>query len=440
MFPKIRTSLPGPKAREIISRDKRYMSPSYTRDYPFVMDHGEGVYVVDVDGNVFLDFTAGIAVCATGHANPRVVSAIRKQAGKFIHMSGTDFYYNIQVELAERLCRVVPIKGKKRVFFTNSGAEAIEAAMKLARYHTMRHQFLAFFNAFHGRTLGALSLTGSKIIQKKGFYPLIPGVVHVPYSYCYRCPYNLQYDSCCLYCLKYIEDMLFLKTVDPDDVAAIFVEPVQGEGGYVVPPVEFMKGLRRTCNKYGILLVCDEVQSGMGRTGKMFAVQHFGIQPDIICLAKGIASGMPLGAIIASEDVMNWEYGSHASTFGGNPVSCAASLATMDLLEKQLIKNATVMGDYMKERLLPFVEKYECVGDVRGLGLMLGIEIIRDKKTKEPANALRNKIIHHCFNNGLLLLGCGLNTLRICPPLVITKEHADLAIATIEKAIAKMGG
>ncbi|MCX6999673.1 MAG: acetyl ornithine aminotransferase family protein [Candidatus Sumerlaeota bacterium] len=440
MFPKIRTSLPGPKAREIISRDKRYMSPSYTRDYPFVMDHGEGVYVVDVDGNVFLDFTAGIAVCATGHANPRVVSAIRKQAGKFIHMSGTDFYYNIQVELAERLCRVVPIKGKKRVFFTNSGAEAIEAAMKLARYHTMRHQFIAFFNAFHGRTLGALSLTGSKIIQKKGFYPLIPGVVHVPYSYCYRCPYNLQYDSCCLYCLKYIEDMLFLKTVDPDDVAAIFVEPVQGEGGYVVPPVEFMKGLRRTCNKYGILLVCDEVQSGMGRTGKMFAVQHFGVQPDIICLAKGIASGMPLGAIIASEDVMNWEYGSHASTFGGNPVSCAASLATMDLLEKQLIKNATVMGDYMKERLLPFVEKYDCVGDVRGLGLMIGIEIIRDKRTKEPANALRNKIIHHCFNNGLLLLGCGLNTLRICPPLVITKEHADLAIATIEKAIAKMGG
>jgi 4-aminobutyrate aminotransferase len=234
--------------------------------------------------------------------------------------------------------------------------------------------------------------------------------------------------------------MLFLKTVDPDDVAAIFVEPVQGEGGYVVPPVEFMKGLRRICNKYGILLVCDEVQSGMGRTGKMFAVQHFGIQPDIICLAKGIASGMPLGAIIASEDVMNWEYGSHASTFGGNPVSCAASLATMDLLEKQLIKNATVMGDYMKERFLPFVDKYDCVGDVRGLGLMIGIEIIRDKRTKEPANALRNKIIHHCFNNGLLLLGCGLNSLRICPPLVITKEHADLAIATIEKAIAEMGG
>lgn len=440
MFPKIRTSLPGPKAREIISRDKRYMSPSYTRDYPFVMDHGEGVYVVDVDGNVFLDFSAGIAVCATGHANPRVVSAIRKQAGKFIHMSGTDFYYNIQVELAERLCRVVPIKGNKRVFFTNSGAEAIEAAMKLARYHTMRHQFIAFFNAFHGRTLGALSLTGSKIIQKKGFYPLIPGVVHVPYSYCYRCPYNLQYDSCCIYCLKYIEDMLFLKTVDPDDVAAIFVEPVQGEGGYVVPPVEFMKGLRRICNKYGILLVCDEVQSGMGRSGRMFAIQHFGIQPDIICLAKGIASGMPLGAIIASESVMNWEYGSHASTFGGNPVSCAASLATMDLLEKKLIKNAAVIGDYMKERLLPFVEKYECVGDVRGLGLIIGIEIVQDKRTKEPANALRNKIIHHCFKNGLLLLGCGLNTLRICPPLIITKEHADIAISMIEKAIAKVSG
>jgi len=325
------------------------------------------------------------------------------------------------------------------VFFTNSGAEAIEAAMKLARYHTMRHQFIAFFSAFHGRTLGALSLTGSKIIQKKGFYPLIPGVVHVPYAYCYRCPYNLEYNTCNLHCLKYIEDMLFLKTVDPDDVAAIFVEPIQGEGGYIVPPVEFIKGLRRICNKYGILLVFDEVQSGMGRTGKMFAAEHFNCRPDIVCLAKGIASGMPLGAIIASAEVMNWEYGSHASTFGGNPVSCAAAIATIDLLEKKLLANVEEVGSHVKKRLDSFIGKYECVGDVRGLGLMIGVEIIKDKKTKEAAPELRNEIIHHCFKNGLLLLGCGLNTLRICPSLIITKKEADLAIDIIEKAISTIG-
>lgn len=438
MIPKIVTKLPGPKAKAIIARDKKYMSPSYTRDYPFVMDHGEGTFVTDVDGNTFLDFAAGIAVCATGHAHPKVVKYICDQAHQFLHMSGTDFYYNVQLDVAERLCRTVPMKGKKRVFFTNSGAEAIEAAMKLARYHTMRHQFIAFFNAFHGRTLGALSLTGSKIIQKKGFYPLIPGVVHVPYSYCYRCPYNLEYDSCCLYCLKYIEDMLFLKTVDPDDVAAIFVEPIQGEGGYVVPPMEFMKGLRRICDKYGILLVCDEVQSGMGRTGKMFAMQHFGVQPDIICLAKGIASGMPLGAIVATEDVMDWEYGSHASTFGGNPVSCAASLATLELLEGGLVKNAEVVGKHIFERITGFVQKYDCVGDVRGRGLMLGIEIIEGKKTKEPAQKIRNAIINECFKNGLIMLGCGPNTLRLCPPLVITKEEADLGLDIIEKSIRKV--
>ena len=431
--------LPGPKARAIIAHDKKYMSPSYTRDYPFVMDHGKGVFVTDVDGNVFLDFAAGIAVCATGHSHPKVVNAISEQAKKFLHMSGTDFYYNIQVELAEHLCKALPVKGRKRVFFTNSGAEAIEAAMKLARYHTMRHQFIAFFNAFHGRTLGALSLTGSRIIQKKGFYPLIPGVVHVPFAYCFRCPYNLEYDSCCLYCLKYIEDMLFLKTVDPDDVAAIFVEPIQGEGGYVVPPVEFLKGLRRICDKYGILLVCDEVQTGMGRTGRMYAIEHFDVKPDIICLAKGIASGMPLGAIVAASDIMSWKYGSHASTFGGNPVSCAASLATIDLLQNGLIANAEKIGAHIKKHLSGFIEKYECVGDVRGLGLMIGVEIIKDKKRGEAAPDLRNDIISYCFNHGLLLLGCGPNTLRICPPLIIKKPEADLALDIIEEAIGKLG-
>ncbi|MBN1899905.1 acetyl ornithine aminotransferase family protein [Candidatus Sumerlaeota bacterium] len=437
MYPKIKTSLPGPIARKIIQKDEKYMSPSYTRDYPFVMDHGKGCFVTDVDGNVFLDFAAGIAVCATGHSHPNVVKAIRDQAGRFLHMSGTDFYYDIQVRLAEELSKALPLKGRKRVFFTNSGAEAIEAAMKLARYHTMRHQFIAFFNAFHGRTLGALSLTGSKIIQKKGFYPLVPGVVHVPYAYCYRCPYNLKYDSCCLYCLKYIEDMLFLKTVDPDDVAAIFVEPIQGEGGYVVPPVEFMVGLRRICDRYGILLVCDEVQSGMGRTGRMFAVEHFGVEPDIVCLAKGIASGMPLGAIIASAEVMTWQYGSHASTFGGNPVSCAAALATVDLLNKKLMKNAEKMGAYIKKRLTSFIDKYQCVGDVRGIGLMIGVEIIKNKKSMEMAPDIRNRIINQCFKNGLLILGCGPNTIRIAPPLIVNKKEADIAIDILEKVIAR---
>jgi len=438
MFPKFKTKLPGPKAKKIIQRDKRCMSPSYTRDYPFVMDHGKGCVVTDPDGNVFLDFAAGIAVCATGHSHPKVVKAIKDQASRFLHMSGTDFYYDMQVKVAEQLCEFLPVKGKKRVFFTNSGAEAIEAAMKLARYHTMRHQFIAFFNAFHGRTLGALSLTGSKVIQKKGFYPLVPGVVHVPYAYCYRCPYHLEYDSCCLHCLKYIEEMLFLKTVDPDDVAAIFVEPIQGEGGYVVPPIEFLLGLRRLCDRYGILLVFDEVQCGMGRTGKMFAMEHFHLKPDIVCLAKGIASGMPLGAIIASSEVMNWKYGSHASTFGGNPVSCAAASATIDLLKKSLMKNAEKIGAHIMKRLKPFVEKYECVGEVRGLGLMIGVEIIKNKKTKQMAPELRNKIIKHCFESGLLILGCGPNTLRICPPLVVTRKEADTAIDIIEKAIKKV--
>jgi len=440
MKPEIKTALPGPKARAIIAADKKAMSPSYTRDYPFVMDHGQGVFATDVDGNVFLDFTAGIAVTATGHSHPKVVQAICDQAKKFLHMSGTDFYYKVQVEVAEKLCRNVPISGKKRVFFTNSGAEAIEAAMKLARYHTGRHQFIAFFSAFHGRTLGALSLTGSKVIQKKGFYPLIPGVVHVPYAYCYRCPYNLEYDSCCLYCLKYIEDMLFLKTVDPDDVAAIFVEPIQGEGGYVIPPVEFLKGLRRICDKYGILLVFDEVQCGMGRTGKMYAAEHFDIKPDIICLAKGIASGMPLGAIIASSSVMDWQYGSHASTFGGNPVSCAAASATLDLLYDSLMKNAREVGAHIRKRLDTFPEKYKIVGEIRGMGLMIGVEIVKNKKIREAGSKLRNQIIQEVFKNGLLLLGCGSNTLRICPPLDITKEEADLGIDIIEAAIAKLGG
>jgi 4-aminobutyrate aminotransferase len=438
MLPRIITELPGPKTRAVIEKDRRCMSPSYTRDYSLVIEHGDGATVTDPDGNTFLDFSAGIAVCATGHSHPEVVKAIREQSEKFLHMSGTDFYYEIQVKVAEKLAGLAPIKGNKKVFFTNSGAEAVEAALKLARYHTGRTQLIAFLGAFHGRTMGALSLTASKVVQKRGFYPLVPGVVHVPYAYCYRCPYNLEYDSCGIACLKFLSDLVFAKAVDPQNVAAIFVEPIQGEGGYIVPPKEFLQGLRELCDKHGILLVADEVQSGMGRTGKMFASEHFDLMPDIICIAKGIASGLPLGAIIASEETMDWQYGSHASTFGGNPVCCAAALKTIDLVEGQLMANAARVGSHLKSRLQQLVEKYDCVGDVRGLGLMVGMEIIVDKKTKNPSPELRNKIVMGCFKRGLLILGCGANTVRFAPPLIITQEQADFAVDCIDSVIAEI--
>ncbi len=438
MLPKIITELPGPKTRAIIEKDQRYMSPSYTRDYPFVIAHGDGAIATDPDGNAFLDFSAGIAVCATGHSHPEVVKAMHEQAGKFLHMSGTDFYYEIQVVLAERLARLAPIEGKKKVFFTNSGAEAVEAAFKLARYHTGRTQLIAFLGAFHGRTMGALSLTASKVVQKRGFYPLVPGVVHVPYANCYRCRYNLVYGSCDMACLKFLSESVFTRTIDPENVAAIFVEPIQGEGGYIVPPKEFLQGLRDLCSRHGILLVADEVQSGMGRTGKMFASEHFELMPDIICMAKGIASGMPLGAIIASENTMNWVYGSHASTFGGNPVCCAAALKTLDLVESQLMANAAKIGEHLKSRLQGLADKYECVGNVRGMGLMIGMEIVTDKKTNNPNPELRDKILTGCFKRGLLILGCGPNSVRFAPPLIITKEQADFSVDCIDSAIGEL--
>lgn len=453
-LPKLVTrELPGPKAKAVIERDRAVMSPSYTRDYAFVMDRGEGCLVYDPDGNSFLDFAAGIAVCATGHHHPYVTQAIKDQADRFIHMSGTDFFYGNQVDLAERLAARAPMKGEKKVFFTNSGTEAIEAAMKLARYHTGRQQFVSFFSAFHGRTMGSLSLTASKMVQKKRFGPLVPGVSHMHYAYCYRCPYHLQYPSCELYCARYLENHLFKTVLDPQSVAAVFVEAVQGEGGYVVPPAEFLQVLRETCTKYGILLVVDEVQSGMGRTGKMFAIEHFGVEPDILCVAKGIASGLPLGAIIARKEVMNWEYGSHASTFGGNPVSCAAALATLDLLEGKapgspqggLLENARAVGEYLKARLTSLREKHKAIGDVRGLGLMIGAEIVEPNQvcsaTGKPRRApeLRNKLLDECFHRGLLILGCGANTLRFAPPLTVTREQAGWAVDQIDAALQAHG-
>ncbi len=438
MLPKLVTPLPGPRAKAIIDRDDRSISPSYTRTYPLVADHGEGATIWDADGNRFLDFAAGIAVVATGHCHPKVVQAIQEQAARLIHMSGTDFYYENMVQLAEKLAGLVPGNSAHRVYFGNSGTEAIEAAIKLARYHTGRGQFVAFVGAFHGRTMGSLALTGSKSVQKKGFFPLMPGAHHMPYAYCYRCAYGKSPDSCGVECVKAIETELFRTTLPPEDVAAIFVEPVQGEGGYVVPPQKFFDELQKLADKHGILLVADEVQSGMGRTGKMFASQHFGLEPAVIALAKGIASGMPLGATVARADVMDWKPGAHASTFGGNPVAVAASLATIELLEQGLVENAARVGAHLMDKLRDLPQEFPVVGDVRGLGLMIGIELVRDQVTKERAGDLRDRLVQMCFERGLLVLGAGPNTIRLCPPLVIEKDQADFATQTIADCLRQL--
>ena len=433
LLPNLVTPLPGPKAKEIIERDHAVLSPSYTRCYPFVMKRGEGAIAEDVDGNRFLDFAAGIAVVATGHSHPDVVRAIQQQAAAFLHMSGTDFYYESMVELAEKLARLAPGDVPRRVYFGNSGAEAIEAALKLARIHTRRDKFIAFFGGFHGRTMGALSLTGSKVVQRRGFGPTLP-VYHVPYPDCYRSPHT-DPAHCGAASIEFLEDRLFKTILPPEEVAAIVVEPIQGEGGYLVPHKQFHQQLRRIADRYGIVLIHDEVQSGMGRTGRMFASEHFGVVPDIVTLAKGIASGMPLSAMIARADLMDWGPGAHASTFGGNPVSIAAALATIDLLEESLIENAGIMGEYLMARLKTWPDRFRHVGDVRGLGLMIGIELVRDQATKERAPELRDRLEMLAFDRGLLTLGCGPNSLRLCPPLVITREQADCAIDTLEECL-----
>ena len=439
--PEIRTALPGPNARALIESDERYTSPSYTRVYPLAVARGEGVVIEDVDGNRFLDFTAGIAVCSTGHCHPRIVTAIQEQAGRLLHMSGTDFYYAPQASLARKLAEIAPGSGPKRVFFTNSGAESVEAAFKLARYHTRRQHMIAFFGAFHGRTMGALSLTGSKITQRAGFAPLIPQVSHVDFPNCFRCPRRATCAAeCCYETLEQIEE-LFRRTVSPKEVAAIFVEPIQGEGGYIVPPADFHRRLKALAEKHGILYIVDEVQSGMGRTGKMFAIEHWGIEPDIVCLAKGIASGMPLGAIIAKNEIMDWPPGSHASTFGGNPVSCAAALETIALLEEGLIAQAEQVGGFLRSELRKLANKHPLVGDVRGLGLMVGMELVRDRSTKEPAVKERESLIQKCFHKGLLLLGCGASTVRFCPPLVVTESDVRIAIEIVDEVMTDgLGG
>jgi 4-aminobutyrate aminotransferase len=434
-LPKLIGPLPGARARALIERDARVVSPSYTRSYPLVAERGEGAIVEDVDGNRFLDFSAGIAVVATGHCHPRVVEAIQKQAARLIHMSGTDFYYEEMVALAEKLAEIAPGDEPRRVSFGNSGAEAIEGSIKLARYATGRDKIIAFFGSFHGRTMGALSLTARKAVQRAGFGPLIPGVVHAPYPYCYRCQFGRQPEGCAVECVKHIEDTL-LKTIAPaEETAAIVVEPVQGEGGYVVPPQKFFDELARVAQQNGILLIFDEVQSGMGRTGKMWAAEHFGAAPDILAVAKGIASGMPLGATVARADLMTWPPGAHASTFGGNPVCCAAALATIALLEEGLVENAARMGLHLMDRMRDWPARFPHVGDVRGLGLMMGIELVRDQQTREKAPELRDRVLLQAFERGLLLLGAGDNTIRLCPPLVVTRDQCDFAMETLEECL-----
>jgi 4-aminobutyrate aminotransferase len=436
--PHLITALPGPKAKQVIEADAQSVSPSYTRDYPLVAKRGHGAMVEDVDGNTFLDFAAGIAVCSTGHCHPEVVAAIQKQAAELIHMSGTDFYYPSLVELAQKLGAIAPGKEPKRVYFGNSGAEAIEAAIKLAKYHTKRDKLVAFHGAFHGRTMGALSLTASRSVQRKGFGTLLSGVFHMPYPDTYRGTYGVRPECASQDCLNYLVNELFRRRVDPEEIAGIFIEPIQGEGGYILAPAEFLQGLQDICRKHGILLIADEVQSGMGRTGKWWAVDHAGIEPDIICSAKGIASGMPLGAVIARSSVMNWTPGAHASTFGGNPVCIAAALATMRLLEEKYIANAARMGEYLLQRMSQWKEKFRYVGDVRGRGLMIGIEIVRDQKTMERAQDLRNRMIQAAFHKGLLVLGAGYNSLRLAPPLMIDEEQAEFAVCTLDQILTEV--
>ena len=436
-FSEIKTELPGKKAKEIISKDTRYSSSSYIKEYPLVIERGEGSVVVDVDGNRFLDFMAGIAVNVTGYSHPKVVEAIKRQSEKFFHICSTDFYYQSFADLCERLAKIVPMSGKKSVFLSNSGSEAVETAIKLARYHTKRPYIIAFFGAFHGRTMGALSLTASKAKQRAFFSPLMPGVYHVPYGYCYRCSYHLTYDSCGIYCAEAIERILCNSLMSPDEIAAVFVEPIQGEGGYIVPPLEFHKKLREFTDKHNILLVLDEIQSGMGRTGKFLAIENFNVEPDVVLLAKGLASGLPLGAVIAKREFMTWKSGTHGSTFGGNPIACEAALATLDLIQGELMANASKMGTRLINKLKKLKKEHSLIGDVRGLGLMIGVELIKDQRTKEPASREVHEIANQAFRKGLLLLPCGDNVIRFSPPLVISSEEVDTAAEIFREVISQ---
>ena len=438
--PEIKTELPGPKGRAIVEADAKFVNPAYPRpDFKLVAQRGEGVWVEDVDGNILLDCNAGVAVCSTGHCHPEVVRAIQDQTAQLIHMCGTDYYYAGMPDLAMKLDEIVPVPRPTRTHFANSGTEAVETALKLAMHATGREKFISFFGSFHGRTLGSLSLTSSKAAQRLGFKRQVLDVVHMPFPNEYRNPFNAEDcgdGGVVQGAINWIENRLFKTTTPPEEVAAIVVEPVQGEGGYVPSPDGFLQELRRICDQHGILLIVDEVQSGMGRTGKMFALDHYGVKADIVCIAKGIASGLPLGVCVARADLMDWKPGAHASTFGGNPVAIAAALKTIELLERELVANSAKVGAYLKQGLEKLMSKYDCIGDVRGMGLMLGVEFIKDGSSKQPDPELRDRVEMASFQRGLILLGCGNNSIRWSPPLILNRDHVDVALEIFDEAIA----
>lgn len=432
--PQIKTKIPGKIAKKIIAEDKKYLATA-TKTSPIAIKKAKGIILEDVDGNIFYDFTSGVGVLSTGHCHPKVVNAIKEQAELFSHFAGTDFYYEVQNKLAKKLTEITPGNFQKKVFFTNSGAESNECAIKVARNFTKRKQFIAFINCFHGRTIGTLSLTASKIVQRENYFPMMPGVVHIPYAYCYRCRYKLTYPECDIWCAKILDEVYFQTILPQNEVAGMFIEPIQGEGGYIVPPTEFIKEMRKITEKHGILLIVDEVQSGFGRTGKFFAIEHYGIIPDIISLAKPLGGGLPMGASVFNAKY-DFKEGMHSNTFGGNGICCSAGLANIEVIEKEkLVENSEKVGKYFKKLLFELQEKYECIGDVRGLGLMLATEIVKNKKTKKISKELRDKIIIRCYKNGLLLLPCGTNTIRYIPPLTVKEEEIDIAYGIIDKSI-----
>jgi 4-aminobutyrate aminotransferase len=432
-YPKIVVTPPGPKARELVKKDEKFISPSYGRFYPLVVESGKGCIVKDVDGNEYIDFNSGLVCMGVGHNHPKVVAAIKNQCDRFLHYSNTDFFYREVVDLAEKLAQITPGSPEKKVYFGNSGAEAIEAAVKLAKWHSRKQLFIGFTGAFHGRTIGALSFTASKPTQKRYFFPLMPGVTHVPYAYCYRCAYKLTYPECHYWCVDFIDEQVLQKYLPPEDTAAIMFESIQGEGGYVVPPPEYFQRIKKLADKYGLLLIDDEVQSGMGRTGKWFAIEHWGVEPDILCTAKALASGLPLGATIAKAKIMDWVPGSHASTFGGNPLSCVAASAVIDVVkDEKLLENANKQGAHIMKRLGELKEQSEIVGDVRGKGLMAGMEIVEDKEGKKPAPEKVTEIMMRSWKRGINVISCGASTIRVAPPLIITRDLVDSALDIIE--------
>lgn len=436
-YPKVIVTPPGPKAKGIVRRDSEVLSP-YNRPfyYPLVVQSGKGCIVKDVDGNEYIDFNSGICVMNVGHCHPSIVEAVSKQVGELVHYSYTDFYYPHVVDLAEKLCKIVPGDFRKKVFFGNSGAESVEAAIKVARWHMERPLFIGFIGAFHGRTMGALSATASKTAQRARFFPMMPGVFHVPYGYCYRCIFNVTYPNCNFKCIDFIDEMVLKKYVPPEETAAIIFEPIQGEGGYIIPPPGYFERLKKLADKYGILLLDDEVQTGMGRTGEWFGIQHWNVQPDILCISKAIASGISLGAVVTRAEVMNWEAGAHCTTLGANPVACAAAIAVIDVIQREkLLENARKQGEHIVKWFRDLQDESKIIGDVRGKGLMIGVEVVKDKDTKEPARKEVGQIIRNSWKKGVIVITAGDSTIRIAPPLTVTRDLVDTGIEIIGESI-----